>query len=170
MENSKQPNMVLLGCACIPLTVAGDAGRQCFSDYRSHLTSSSTVCRLRQNSGKSVWEWIKASHWHKILLSTSWKTHIHIRWENEHIRCHYMLFCAYVLTVICHSHANKWAYWLCQLCPGQCHFLQPGLHQGKHTHTYILILLCHKQIHWKIVKVFICVLNLHNRLGLNDGK
>lgn len=51
MENSNQPNMVLLGCACVPLTNVRDAGRQCFSDYSSHFTSSSAVCRLRQNPG-----------------------------------------------------------------------------------------------------------------------
>lgn len=46
-----QYNTVQLSCVC--LTVVRDASRQCFSDYYGHLTSRSTVCRLRQNSCKS---------------------------------------------------------------------------------------------------------------------
>lgn len=61
--------------ACTRLTITGDAGRQCFSNYGGHLTSSRTVRRLRQNSGKSVREWIQASHWYEILLSRGWETH-----------------------------------------------------------------------------------------------
>lgn len=46
--------VVLLACVCMCLTIVRDAGRECFSDYCSHLTSRSTVCRLRQHSGKTV--------------------------------------------------------------------------------------------------------------------
>ncbi len=82
--------VVLVGWVCMCLTIVRDAGRECFSDYCSHLTSRSTVCWLRQHSGKSVWEWIQASHWHKILLSTSWKTHICMRAHNV---AYVSLFC-----------------------------------------------------------------------------
>lgn len=84
----------LRGCVCVCarmcLTVVGDAGRECFSDHCSHLTSRSTVRRLRQNSDESVCDWIQASHWYKILLSTSWKAHIPMR---AHDAALYVILC-----------------------------------------------------------------------------
>lgn len=170
--------MVLLGCACIHLTIVWDAGGECFSDNRCHLTSSSTVCRLRQNSGKSVWEWTQASHWHKILLSTSWKTHSYEMGKWAHKMPFYVILCwcalcsrlfATVMPINEHIGCAKSALGNVTSCS------QVFTRGNTCIHKFWFSSVINKYI-GRLSKCSIaCVqknlsLNLHNSLMFNDGK